>query len=69
MFSGVGSVFWGGQLTASGGQGAVLAAQGLPPMTPSTGEFDLYASNRNLLRLAGVEVFHFLAANFTTHML
>ena len=32
-------------------QGAVQADKGLPPMTPSSGEADLYAANRELLRL------------------
>jgi UDP-sugar pyrophosphorylase len=37
-------------------QGAALADKGLPPMTPSSGEADLYAANRELLRLAGMQV-------------
>jgi hypothetical protein len=32
-------------------QGAVQADKGLPPMTPSSGEADLYTANRELLRL------------------
>ena len=32
-------------------QGAAQADKGLPPMTPSSGEADLYAANRELLRL------------------
>lgn len=37
-------------------QGAVLAGRGLPAMTSSTGEADLYYCNRHLLRLAGMQV-------------
>lgn len=45
-------------------QGAALAERGLPPMTPSAGEFDLYDSNRRLLRLAGVEIADAPASTF-----
>jgi len=37
-------------------QGAVLSSSGLPPMTASTGETDLYQANRALLRLSGMTV-------------
>lgn len=36
--------------------GAALSEKGLPPMTASIGEADLYAANRGLLRLASMQV-------------
>ena len=36
--------------------GAALAEKGLPPMTASVGEADLYSANRELLRLASMQV-------------